>query len=243
MNNKQLSFYSETELAKMISPAFSRKKNQAEWELRKDRLGAVRADLSKTLSFSDEGCPIITPYFGAPDYPLLDFKEALSSDDYGYWVHFFIDDVFFEQVWSPKYTERDIKILCMFKGMFTPDFTLDPRLSPWQERFNVFRSRAIGQLVQKKGGTVIPTIGWSFRRSFDYCFCGLSEGGTVAISTNGVLNHQVSLRMFMEGVFELERRLRPESIFIYGSKMDLHTKARQIWHSNTHITHLRKLEA
>ena len=131
----------------------------------------------------------------------------------------------------------------MFKGMFTPDFTLDPRLSPWQERFNVFRSRAIGQLVQKKGGTVIPTIGWSFRRSFDYCFCGLSEGGTVAISTNGVLNHQVSLRMFMEGVFELERRLRPEIIFIYGSKMDLHTKARQIWHSNTHITHLRKLEA
>lgn len=241
MNITQLSFYSEAELAKMISPTFSRKKNQAEWELRKNRLGAVRADLSKTLTLSDEGCPIIAPYFGVPECPLIDFKQALSFDSHDFWVHFFIDDAFFEQIWNPKYTERDIKVLCRFKGMFTPDFTLDPRLSPWQERFNVFRSRAIGQIVQRKGGTVIPTVGWSFRRSFDYCFCGLSEGGTVAISTNGVLKHQVSLRMFMEGVFELERQLRPEVIFIYGSKIELHTNAQQIWHPNTHITHLRNL--
>ena len=132
------------------------------------------------------------------------------------------------------------EILCKFKGMFTPDFTLDPRLSQWLERFNIFRSRAIGQIVQKRGGIVIPTIGWSFRRSFDYCFCGLSEGGTVAIITNGVLNNYVSLRMFLEGVFELERRLRPEVIFIYGDKIELRTKARQIWHPNTQIVHLRK---
>ena len=82
--------------------------------------------------------------------------------------------------------------------------------------------------------------GWSFRRSFDYCFCGLSEGGTVAISTNGVLNNYVSLRLFKEGVFELERRLRPEVIFIYGDKIELRTNARLIWHPNTQIIHLRK---
>ena len=240
MNNQQLSLYSESELAKMIPPAFSRKKNQAEWNLRVNRLGAVRADLSKGLHLSEEGCPTIQPYLGVPDYPLVNFKEALSSKCNNYWVHWFIDDVFFEQIWNPKYTERDIEILCKFRGMFTPDFTLDPRLSPWQEQFNIFRSRAIGQLVQKRGGIVIPTVGWSFRRSFDYCFCGLSEGGTVAISTNGILNNFVSLRLFMEGVFELERQLRPEVIFIYGSKIDLRTNARQIWHPNTQIMHLRE---
>jgi hypothetical protein len=125
--------------------------------------------------------------------------------------------------------------------MFTPDFTLDPRLSPLQEQFNLFRSRTIGQLVQRRGGNVIPTIGWSFRRSFDYCFRGLYEGGTVAISTNGVLSKVVSFRMFLEGVFELERQLRPEVIFIYCEKIDLQTKARQIWHPNKHIMHLRTL--
>lgn len=240
MNNRQLSFFSEYEWAKMISPAFSRKKNQAEWNLRVNRLGAVRADLSKDLHLSDEGCPTIQPYFGIPQYPLINFKEALSIDCYERWIHFFIDDVSFEQIWNPRYTARDIDILCRFKGMFTPDFTLDPRLSQWQEQFNIFRSRTIGQLVQRRGGIVIPTIGWSFRRSFDYCFCGLSEGGTVAISTNGVLNNCVSLRLFKEGVFELERRLRPEVIFIYGNQIELRTNARQIWHPNTQIVHLRK---
>ena len=239
MNYRQPSLFSESELAKMISPTFSRKKNQAEWNLRVNRLGAVRADLSKDLHLSEEGCPTIQPYFGVPEYPLINFKEALSANCYDYWVHWFIDDVFFEQIWNPKYTERDIEILCKFRGMFTPDFTLDPRLSQWQEQFNIFRSRTVGQLVQRRGGVVIPTVGLSFRRSFDYCFCGLSEGGTVAISTNGVLNNLVSLRLFMEGVFELERQLRPEVIFIYGDKIELRTKARQIWQPNTQIARLR----
>ena len=125
--------------------------------------------------------------------------------------------------------------------MFTPDFTLNPWLTPWQEQFNIFRNRAIGQIAQRKGSNVIPTVGWSFRRSFDYCFCGLSEGGTVAISTNGVIKEFVSSRLFREGVFELERHLRPEVIVIYGTKIDLATKAQQIWYPNTHITNLRKL--
>lgn len=239
MGIKQLSLFSEAEQVKMISPVFSRKKNRAEWELRKSRLGVVRADLSKNLCLSDEGCPIIKPYFGIPDSPLIDFKASLKSDTYDNWVHFFIDDVCFEQIWNPKYTERDVTLLCKFKGMFTPDFTLNPWLSQWQEQFNIFRNRAIGQIAQRRGGRVIPTIGWSFRRSFDYCFCGLSEGGTVAISTNGVQRKIVSLRLFLQGVFELERKLRPEAIVIYGNKIDFHTKARQIWHPNTHLTHLR----
>ena len=136
MNYRQPSLFSESELAKMISPTFSRKKNQAEWNLRVNRLGAVRADLSKDLHLTEEGCPtILARILEYLNIPLINFKEALSANCYDYWVHFFIDDVFFEQIWNPKYTERDIKILCKFKGMFTPDFTLDPRLSQWQEQF------------------------------------------------------------------------------------------------------------
>lgn len=77
----------------MISPTFSRKKNQAEWNLRVNRLGAVRADLSKDLHLTEEGCPTIQPYFGVPEYPLINFKEALSANCYDYWIHWFIDDV------------------------------------------------------------------------------------------------------------------------------------------------------
>lgn len=107
MNNPQLSLFSEKELTKMISPSFSRKRNRAEWELRKNRLGAVRADLSIGLELSEEGCPIIKPFFGVPDYPMIDFKEALHSKCYEYWVHIIygekIDfDTKARQVWYPN---------------------------------------------------------------------------------------------------------------------------------------------
>ncbi len=241
MKWKQLSCFSEAELVKMISPQFSRQKHRAERNLRKSRLGIIRADLTEDLEKTDNGFPIIKPLFGYPQYPLIDFKEALRIKEYDYWVHWFIDDLCFEQIWNPRYTERDLSILSRFKGAFTPDFTLWPNMSPIQEQFNIFRSRTIGQKLQKRDVPVIPTIGWSTRSSFDYFVCGLSEGGTVAISTNGVLRSFVSQRLFREGVFELERQLRPEIIIIYGAKMDLHTKAQQIWIPNKRIEILRSL--
>lgn len=70
------------------STYFLKKKNQAEWELRKNRLGVVRADLSKGLQTTDEECPILKPYFGIPDCPLIDFKESLASNVYDDWIHF-----------------------------------------------------------------------------------------------------------------------------------------------------------
>ena len=241
MDGKQLSFLSEAEWIKLISPEFTRQKNRAEWNLRKSRFGVIRADLTSDLKMTDDGFPIIEPYFSYPEYPLIDFKKALTSKQYDYWVQWFIDDVCFEQIWNPKYTERDLEILSHFRGAFTPDFTLWPNMSPIQEQFNILRSRTIGQKLQKLDVPVIPTIGWSTRRSFDYFVRGLSEGGTVAISTNGVLRNFVSQRLFREGVFEMERKIRPEIIVIYGAEMELRTKAKQIWIPNKRIANLRLL--
>lgn len=241
MEGKQLSFLSETEWVKLISPQFTRQKNRAEWHLRKTRLGAIRADLNDGLEMTDDGFPTITPYFGYPECPMIGFNEALRSQEYDYWVQWFVDDVCFEQIWNPKYTERDLAILSRFRGSFTPDFTLWPNLSPIQEQFNIFRSRTIGQKLQRLDVPIIPTVGWSTRRSFDYFISGLSEGGTVAISTNGVLKRLVSQRLFREGVFEIERKLKSEIIVIYGEKMELKTKTRQIWIPNNNIVKLRSL--
>lgn len=241
MEGKQLSLFNKAEWINMISPEFSRQKYRAEWNLRKSRLGVIRVDLTNDLEMTEDGFPVIKPYFGYPEYPLIDFKEALSTKEYDYWVQWFIDDVCFEQIWNPRYTDRDLDILSRFRGAFTPDFTLWPNMSPIQEQFNLFRSRTIGQKLQSLDVPVIPTIGWSTRRSFDYFVSGLSEGGTVAISTNGVMKSFVSQRLFREGTFEMERKLRPEIIVIYGAKIELKTKARQIWIPNKRIERLRMI--
>ncbi len=46
MNNIQPSLFSEKELARMISPTLSKKRNHAEWELRKRRLGMAEGQLT-----------------------------------------------------------------------------------------------------------------------------------------------------------------------------------------------------
>lgn len=211
------------------------------WEDRKKRLGCLRVDITKTLKSDESGFPVIEPYWGIPENGLIDFKEAISSTDYYHWVHFFVDDVEFERLWNSSHTERYLTKLEHFAGCFSPDFTVSPDMQPWQEQFNIARGRAIGQILQSRGVNVIATVGWSTRRSFDYSFAGLSEGGTVAISTNGVLKQTASVRLFREGVFEMERRLRPENIILVGQELSLNTKARQIWYPNERIRHLRTL--
>lgn len=234
--NDMMSLFQDSEVEKT---SISRKEALSErdkWEKRKARLGVMRADLTCNLDLDEQGFPTIKPYFGTPDTTLIDFKTAMSADRHNCWVHFFMFDECFEQIWNPSYTDRDLDALTRFRGILTPDFTLNPRLSPIQQQFNVFRNRAIGQLMQSRNKPVIATVGWSFRSSFDYCFAGLSEGGTVAISTNGVLKNIVSLRMFKEGVFEMERRLRPDNIVVVGQEIPIKTKAQQIWYPNTNTT-------
>ena len=237
----QLKLFTEEELSALAIAPTAAYTQQKEWEKRKSRLGIMRVDLSMNLEKDDNGYPIVKPYYGIPDAPLINFKEALAAENHNHWVHFFIDDCLLEQIWTPQYTERDLEILSRFKGTFTPDFTLAPQLELCQQQFNVFRNRAIGQLLQNRGQNVIPTVGWSCRNSFDFCFLGLSEGGTVAISTNGVIREFVSHRLFLEGVFEMERQLHPDNIVIVGQKIELRTKARQLWYPNEQIMRLRSL--
>ena len=237
----QLNLFTVEELSALATTPIDADTQRKEWRKRKLRLGIMRVDLSRNLEKDGNGYPIVKPYYGIPDAPLINFKEALATENHNHWVHFFIDDCLLEQIWIPQYTERDLEILSRFKGTFTPDFTLAPQLELCQQQFNVFRNRAIGQLLQKRGQRVIPTVGWSCRNSFDFCFLGLSQGGTVAISTNGVLRKFVSHRLFLEGVFEMERQLHPDNIVIVGQKMELRTKASQLWYPNEQIMRLRGL--
>ena len=56
--------------------------------------------------------------------------------------------------------------------------------------WNTYRSRLIGQLMQKAGIIVIPTVSWADETTFDFCFDGLPQESTLAISTIGVRRKQ-----------------------------------------------------
>ena len=66
------------------------------------------------------------------------------------------------------------------------------------------------------GIKVIPTISWSDRESYEWCFDGEPEGGIVAVSSVGTQAHEETQKLFMQGYNEMLFRLCPSRIIFYG---------------------------
>ena len=66
------------------------------------------------------------------------------------------------------------------------------------------------------GITVIPTISWSDKSSFEWCFDGEPEGGVVAVSSVGTQMNSDARALFLAGYREMLDRLKPSAILFYG---------------------------
>lgn len=162
---------------------------------------------------------------GAYDMPVIDavnhvprdlisFNYILSRDDFDKGVHFYIDDYQFERIWNTpdKYMDR----MAMYDCALTPDFSLYLDMPIAMQIWNVYRSRLIGQMMQDAGITVIPTLQWSDKRSFDFCFDGIEPGGVVSVSTIGVKRDKDALGIWYAGMDEAIERLNPSHVVCYG---------------------------
>jgi len=158
------------------------------------------------------------PYLEPVDYipkKLMGFNYAMSSKAVDVGIHFFLDDYQFERVWSrpQNYTE----ILKRFDCVLTLDFSLYTDMSVAQMIYNVYRSRLVGQYMQKQGLQVIPTVSWADRLSYQFCFDGLPKQATVAVSTVGVIKNKDSRKLWNEGFMELLERVEPKRVLLYGA--------------------------
>ena len=148
---------------------------------------------------------------------LINFNEVLTSTDYAAGVHFFIDDYRFERVWNQP--ERYIEILKQFDCVFTPDFSLYMDMPAAMKIWNIYRSRLIGQMCQKAGMTVIPTMSWAEPDSYGYCFDGIEPGGAVAVSTVGVMRDPEAQEVFKSGMKRMIEVCKPKKIILYGKEI------------------------
>lgn len=153
---------------------------------------------------------------------LIGFNYAKTSKDKGCGIHFFVDDYQFERVWS--YPEKYVDILAEYDCILTPDFSLYMDMPMPMKIWNIYRSRQIGTFYQQKGMTVIPTISWAESATFDFCFKGIEQGGTVAISTIGVKESKDALKIWKAGTTEMIKQIKPSAIVVYGGKIDFDYK-------------------
>lgn len=82
--------------------------------------------------------------------------------------------------------------------------------------WNVYRSRAIGQLLQDNGCRVIPSVSWAEPASFAYCFEGIAAYAVVAVSSRGVMRDPAALAAWHRGMDALLERLEPETLLFHG---------------------------
>ena len=101
-----------------------------------------------------------------------------------------------------------------------PDFSVWVDMPISQQIYNVYRSRLLMAYWQRMGINVIPLLTWSDNFSYDFCFDGVT-GGTVIISTVGVMNSELKQHYWEQGVKEMLRQVNVSTVLIYGNTIDL----------------------
>lgn len=177
-------------------------------------------NLNEYDELSTEGfyqMPVIEPEEHIPS-DLIGFNYALTATDKTSGIHFYVDDYQFERVWNQP--EAYLEKLSEFDCMLTPDFSLYTEMPIAMKIWNTYRSRLIGQMAQRMGITVIPTVSWCERETFCFCFDGLPKRATLSISTIGVKKEDENFSLWKAGVDEMIKRLQPRTLLIYGGKVD-----------------------
>lgn len=127
-------------------------------------------------------------------------------------VHFFVDDYRFSGIYDNP--DRSLKRYSQYAFLLTPDFSTYADMDLWRQLESVAKNRWVGTYWQSKGITVIPTISWSDARSFEFCFDGVEQGGTVAVGMIGCKSSRIG---FMRGYNEMLERLQPDKIIVFGT--------------------------
>ena len=103
----------------------------------------------------------------------IPFDKATKSTRFDHWIHFYIHDKQFECVWNnPK---QYLNLLSRFGGIITPDFSLYRELPLAMQIWNTYRNRAGDE------------------RTYSFAFEGIEQGGTVAVSTNGCIQKNLTV--------------------------------------------------
>lgn len=146
------------------------------------------------------------------------FNYMMSATERDFGIHFYCDDYQFERLWNRPW--QYIDKLAEFQCAFTPDFSLYLDMPMAMKIWNVYRSRLIGQIMQRNGINVIPTVSWAEDETFAFAFDGLPKDATLSISTIGVKQDKTATQIWRSGMDEMMKRLTPKRILVYGGKLD-----------------------
>ncbi|MGM9867170.1 MAG: DUF4417 domain-containing protein [Lepagella sp.] len=133
----------------------------------------------------------------------------------GYFVHFFINDEFFDCI--RKNPER---YLAMFKSA---DFIIAPDFSTYRNYpfpilvKNVYDNLLLASYFQCNGCNIVANAVWSLPIYYDLTFKGQPTGGAICVSSKSLnLRDKKGVCHWLHGYSETIKRLAPESVIRIG---------------------------
>ena len=139
--------------------------------------------------------------------------EKQQKTNYG--VHFFLDDYQFERIWNRP--NKYIKLLSRFRYVLSPDFSMYTDYPKAMQMWKHYQKHWIGAYMELFGIKIIPTIGWSDKDSFKWCFDGEPKNSIVAVSSIGTQNNANSKKAFIDGYNKMLEILNPKIILFWGN--------------------------
>ena len=165
---------------------------------------------------------------------LIGFNYALTSKNKRAGIHCFVDDYQFSRLWNNP--DAYIETIAGYECFLSPDFSLYLDMPMAMKVWNIYRSRLIGQYYQDHGIEVIPTVSWAEPETFAFCFDGIEEGATVAVSTIGVKRNEYAQKIWQQGMDEMIKIVKPANILLYGGVVEYDYKGIPIFEYNNHVT-------
>lgn len=134
-------------------------------------------------------------------------------------VHFFVYDYIFKGIWGRMDRYRDM--MGKFGCMCTPQFSAYLDYPKALQIYNYYRSMAVGAYWQQAGHIVIPTMYTGLiPNAYEWCFEGMPENSSVAVSTNGLGKSKGERKLFALSFYEMIKRIHPYNILWYGEYYD-----------------------
>ncbi len=173
----------------------------------------------------------------------IDFKHSLRLNkvkDLN--INFFVHDCEFNSVWNnpDKYMEH---FRC-FNSICGLDFTIDVKSPLALQIYNKYRNHVLSWYFQHNGVKLIPKVDL-LPGCADWIYDGLPHNSMLCCSTNGRNQNEWQRKEFRECFAEMESVLRPHTILIYGTKIELETDAEILYYETQiqkrNLNHCEKL--
>ena len=162
--------------------------------------------------------PIIEENHFRPSRAVPFDRLKKNNKEKNLWVHFYVHDYRFLPVLKAPW--KYVPILQNYEGMIGMDNSIYRDLPLGEQIHSVYLNRVFDYYLSRNGFHVIPNVSWGDYRSFAFCFDGIAEGTTVAVSSYGCIKHGVDREYFLDGFNEMLKRIHPDAVVFHGALCD-----------------------